>query len=273
MKKTKIISGTKEWAKENVNCVTGCSNNCRYCYARAMGVRFHRVTLDSWPDEQIREHDVKKQYRKVQGTPEGGMDIMFPTTHDVTPGTLGACLEVLGNILAPGNSALITSKPCPDCIRAVCDKYVAHNLAGTNQIMFRFTIGAMAESILWYWDRNAPSFQDRLAALEYAFRAGFRTSVSIEPMLDSDHVVKLFHTLKPFVTTSIWIGKMNKIRQRVQIITPEDEQMVQKIEAGQTDDRVRAIYATLKDKPLVRWKESFKQVLGLPLAEAAGEDR
>ena len=39
MTKSKIISGTKEWAKENVNCVTGCSNNCRYCYARAMGTR------------------------------------------------------------------------------------------------------------------------------------------------------------------------------------------------------------------------------------------
>lgn len=39
------------------------------------------------------------------------------------------------------------------------------------------------------------------------------------------------------------------------------------IEAGQTDERLRAIYATLKDELQVRWKESFKQVLGLPLAE------
>jgi hypothetical protein len=238
-----------------------------------MGVRFHRVTPQSWPDEQIREDDVKKQHRKVLGTPGGGMDIMFPTTHDLTPGTQDACLTVLGHILAPGNNVLITSKPCLDCIRAVCGKYAAHNISGSDQIMYRFTIGAMDEAILHYWDRDAPTFPERLAALEYAFRAGFRTSVSIEPMLDSAQVVPLFHKVKPFVTNSIWIGKMNKIRQRVQVVTPEDEQMVRQIEAGQTDERVKTIHAALKDEPLVRWKESFKQVLGLPLAEEAGKDR
>jgi hypothetical protein len=273
MTKAKIISGTKEWARKNVNCVTGCANDCRYCYARAMGVRFHRVTLDSWPQEQIREHDVEKKHRKVQGTPESGMDAMFPTTHDLTPNTLDACLTVLGRVLAPGNSILITSKPRLDCIRAVCDKYAAHSTSGSNRIMFRFTIGAIDEFILRYWDRNAPSFQERLAVLEYALRAGFRTSVSVEPLLDSDHLVQLFHTLKPFVTNSVWIGKMNKVRQRVQVITPEDQRMVEQIEAGQADEQVTAIYAALKDEPLVRWKDSFKQALALPLAEQAGEDR
>ena len=271
--KRKIISGTKEWARKNVNCVTGCYNNCRYCYARANGIRFHRVTLDSWPNEQIRDHDVKKAHRKVQGTPEGGMDIMFPTTHDLTPNTLDACLTVLDHILAPDNNVLITSKPRVDCIRAVCDKHAEHNIAGTNQIMFRFSIGAIDEAILRYWDRNAPTFKERLAALEYAYKAGFRTSVSAEPLLDSDGAVQLFQRVAPFVTNSVWIGKMNKVRQRVQVVTSEDRRMVDLIEAGQTDARIKAIYAALKDEPLVRWKESFKQVLGLPLAEEAGQDR
>ncbi len=269
----KIISGTKEWAKKNVNCVTGCSHDCRYCYARATGVRFKRVTIEDWHEERIRDHDVKKGYDKVEGTPEGGTDIMFPTTHDLSPNTLDACLTVLDHILVPGNSVLITSKPHLGSIRAVCDQFAAHNRAGTNLIMFRFTIGAMDDAILRYWDRNAPLFEERLAALKCAFRKGFRTSVSVEPMLDSDHVVELFHTLKPFVTNSIWIGKMNEVRRRVAIETPEDERMVRRIEAGQTDEQVRAIYAALKRDPLVRWKESFKQVLGLRLAEEAGEDK
>jgi hypothetical protein len=110
---------------------------------------------------------------------------------------------VLGHILAPGNSVLITSKPHPECIRAVCERFAAHNRTGTNRIMFRFTIGATDDVILRYWDRNAPTFRERLAALEYAFRAEFRTSVSVEPMLDSEHVAQLFHTLKPFVNNSI----------------------------------------------------------------------
>lgn len=33
--KSKIITlDTKEWVDSNVNCYFGCSNNCRYCYAK-----------------------------------------------------------------------------------------------------------------------------------------------------------------------------------------------------------------------------------------------
>ena len=269
----KSISGTKEWAKKNVNCVKGCSNNCRYCYARSMATRFKRSTDEGWPTETVCDRVVTQGFEKVKGTPKGGMDIMFPTTHDLTPNTLDACLRVLDHMLAPGNSVLITSKPRAECIRAVCDRLSEHNRDGSNLIMFRFTIGAMDDAILRYWDRNAPLFEDRLDSLKYAFRKGFRTSVSIEPMLDSDHVVALFRRLKPFVTNSIWVGKMNEVRRRVRIVTPEDEQMVQRIEAGQTDERVQSIFADLRHEPLARWKDSFRKVLGLPMATEAGEDR
>ena len=30
------ISGTKEWAVANVNCLTGCSHGCLYCFGKAM---------------------------------------------------------------------------------------------------------------------------------------------------------------------------------------------------------------------------------------------
>ena len=33
--------------------------------------------------------------------------------------------------------------------------------------------------------------------------------------------------------------------------------------AGQTKQRVREIYAELKGNPKIRWKDSYKQVLGL----------
>ncbi len=33
MSKSKTqITGTKEWAANNVNCILGCPHNCRYCY-------------------------------------------------------------------------------------------------------------------------------------------------------------------------------------------------------------------------------------------------
>ena len=36
--KPKPVSGTKEWADRNENCLDGCSHDCKYCYAKAMAV-------------------------------------------------------------------------------------------------------------------------------------------------------------------------------------------------------------------------------------------
>ena len=73
----------------------------------------------------------------------------------------------------------------------------------------RFTIGAMDDDVLRYWESGAPSFAERLAALKHAHGQGFRTSVSAEPMLDVPHAVELYEAVVPFVTDTIWFGKMN----------------------------------------------------------------
>lgn len=57
------------------------------------------------------------------------------------------------------------------------------------------------------------------------------------------------------------------------VIPGTDPAEIARIAAGQTDESVRRIHAALKDEPKVRWKESYKKVLGLKLAEKAGEDR
>lgn len=258
------ISGTREWAVKNVNCVNGCEHNCRYCYARWNAVeRFHRIEEGEWETPHVRQKDVRKQYGKIDG------QIMFPTTHDITPAVLEPCMVVLENLLRPGNQVLVVSKPHLDCIQAICDKFDKYK----DQILFRFTIGAMNDAILRYWEPGAPCFAERVSALVYAWKHGFDTSVSVEPMLDSENVVTMFHALKPVVTHSIWIGRMNKIASRVKIETNEDKAFVTSIEWGQREQRVVEIYHQLKNEPLVRWKESFKEVLGLELATEAGLDR
>ena len=68
----------------------------------------------------------------------------------------------------------------------------------------------------------------------------------------------------------IKIGKANRLRSRCVPGTSEEE--IARIEAGQTDERVREIYEELKDQPKVRWKESYKRVLGLEEAASAGLD-
>ena len=260
---TKPITGTKEWSVESVNIVLGCAHKCRYCYARANALRRKQIpSLAAWGETyyRLREEQVRKRRKNVGGT------VMFPSTHDILPEFLEPSLIVMRKILDAGNRLLVVSKPHLECIQTICREFETYR----HRILFRFTIGAMNNTILKYWEPGAPSFEERLASLKHAFDHGFETSVSCEPLLDSDHVEALFHTVFPYVTHSIWIGKLNMIDSRVE--PGSDPEAIRRIKEGQTDRRVREIYEALKCEPKVKWKESYKRVLGLELAEEAGLD-
>ena len=81
--------GTQEWSVKTINCCTGCSHDCRYCYAKEMAIRFKQLTASQWPLERIRTADVNKLQKKYDG------QVMFPSSHDITPNNLDACLTVL----------------------------------------------------------------------------------------------------------------------------------------------------------------------------------
>lgn len=265
MSKKKPISGTKEWAVHSVNCIRGCIHNCRYCFARHNAVnRFHQISsTEEWCNPQM----LQKEVDKNRGLRKGR--IMFPTNHDIVPEMLEPCLIVLKKLLAAGNEVLVVSKPHFNCIEAICEQCGEYR----KQLLFRFTIGAKESDILRYWEPGAPLFAERIKCLQYAFHHGFQTSVSAEPMLDAGKIVELFYIFEPFVTDGIWIGKMNQVRKRVEINSEEDERWVRFIEMTQTDERIRDIYDTLKQEPKVRWKESIKSIVGLPIAPVAGWDR
>jgi DNA repair photolyase len=248
----RMISGTKEWANHNVNICKGCSHNCRYCFARSMAVRFNRKTVENWHIDEIEQEKVTKPYRKLEGT------IMFPTSHDITPAILEQCFTVLEKMLKAGNEVLVVGKPHLECIKRLCQRLIDYS----EQILFRFTIGAQNEALLKFWEPGAPSYGERLNSLKYAFDNGFQTSISIEPMLDSENIELLVKDLQPFVTNAIWIGKMNQIRVRVAVDGPDTDQAIKRIEEGQIDERIRQIYATLKDHPHIKWKDSVKAVIG-----------
>ena len=255
------ISGTKEWSNHSVNCISGCSHNCRYCYARSMAHRFGRIkSQDEWADMKVKPAEVTKRRRKLDGR------VMFPTTHDITPETLAPCKDVLLNILAAGNEVLIVSKPHIECIETLCRDLKLFR----DRILFRFTIGSRNESILAYWEPGAPTYEERLACLRLAHKEGYATSVSCEPILDTTDAKGLCDELSPHVTDSIWIGKMNKVRSRATLDTSCNE--INRIEQGQTRESVIEVYGRLKDNPLVKWKESYKEVVGVNLARQAGLD-
>ena len=257
-KKSENIHGTKEWADKNYNCYKGCEHDCLYCYAHRSAKWRGQIKSDSeWPKQKICKDKVARCMGKI-----AERAVMFPTTHDISPKTLAACTTVLQHLLDGGNNVLVVSKPHLDCIKAICKTFADHR----DMILFRFTIGAYDETLLKYWDTHATTFKERLASLKHAFKQDFKTSVSIEPMLDSPNVVKLFQKLEPWVTDAIWIGKMNGVPKKA------GKQWELAIRAGQTDERIAEIYAALKKHPKVKWKDSIKKVVGLKMAQKAGLD-
>ncbi len=202
-KSRKITLGTKEWADSNVNCYYGCFNNCRYCYAKKMAIRFNRKTEDNWKVMVPNNMIINKNYRKRRGR------IMFPTSHDITEESLENCLIVLEKLLDAGNEVLITTKPQLKCISKICNKFSKFK----DLIQFRFTITSTNDQNLRFWEQGAPRFEERLKCVKYAFENEFKTSISIEPVLDIDPFI-LVNILLPYITESIWIGKMNYMKTK-----------------------------------------------------------
>lgn len=246
-------TGTQEWADINYNIARGCPHNCLYCYARANALRFKQInSREEWNTETINFKAVNKKWVKRNGV------IMFPTTHDITPTNLDACIIALKNILTPGNKVLIVSKPHISCVQKLC----AELEPWKEQILFRFTIGSLSESICSFWEPGAPSPAERFHALKYAFEQGFQTSVSIEPMLEGCYEATVtFEMVKRYVTDTVWIGKMNKIRNRVDMTNPNNQFMVEDIERLQIDKEILLLVERLKDEPKIRWKDSIKTVI------------
>ncbi len=262
--KVKAIRGTREWAVANIDCCTGCPHDCRYCYARYDAVdKKRRLSAGDWRICRVRPEDVEKVHPLYPG------QVMFPTTHDILPENLAECLTVIGRLLDAGNRVLVVSKPHLSCVEQMCRTFRDH----AGNLLFRFTITARTDDLLAFWEPGAPRYAERRESLCHAHAAGFQTSVSVEPMLETADVVEMVRELLPCVTHSIWLGKMNRIDRRVLVDCEEGRHQVERIRAGQEDPVIWNIYRQLREEPLVRWKESIKEVIGLELPDRPGLDR
>ncbi len=251
VKSKKEKDNVQDWADKGINVYRGCSNDCRYCYAREISVRQHGNTLDQWKNEVLNKNIVKKGWRKSDKF------LMFPTTHDITPGTYDVCEVVLTKVLKAGNTVLIVSKPRADLIAKLCDALNPYK----KQILFRFTIGAQDNELLSFWEPNAPAYEDRRKALKIAHEKGFNTSVSLEPMLDPANIEDLIEDLRAYTTDSMWIGTMTMIRKRVKNDSAQVEAEIVKIMTGQTPKKLESIYMKYKNDPLIKWKGHVRKAL------------
>ncbi|WP_018607164.1 radical SAM protein [Uliginosibacterium gangwonense] len=245
-------SGTLEWADHNENIQRGCSHNCKYCFAAANAHRFKTLARVNWHTESLTANAERTKYPKRHGV------IMFPSAHDITPGNLDACTRFLKLMLDAGNQVLIVSKPHTACIAHL----VAELATYRNQVMFRFTQGTMDAEVARFWEPGAPAPEERLEALRLAHGAGFRTSVSAEPLLGGlDTARAVLDAVRPFVTDTVWIGKLNRPRNRVDMKLPQNCLAIEAMEAEQSDANILALYAALQGDPLVRWKDSIMHVV------------
>lgn len=247
-------TGTNEWAEFTENICIGCSNNCRYCYAAHMASTMYGgwCRRGDWSNERFNNRANIKSYPIRNGV------VMFPSTHDITPFNVDAYVRVATLILEKGNRLLIVSKP-----RVVCIKHLVGELEPfREQILFRFTVGNMDASVTDFWEPGAPPPLERLHCLALAQENGFKTSVSIEPMLGGhSSTLEVVNCVKPFVTETIWVGKMNKIRTRVDMNDPKALEWVQAIEDQQCDSAILGLYRDLKNDPKIRWKDSVMDVV------------
>jgi DNA repair photolyase len=217
-----------------------------------MAKRFGRATEKTWQNMIIREDVVSQNFRKYSGR------VMFPSSHDIfdLPEYEDACFTVLEKLLKSGNDVLITTKPRFAVIKKIEKDFSKFK----DQIQFRFTITSSDNDLLQFWEPNAPLFEERLKSLQYAFRKGYKTSVSIEPFLDYDPQ-PLVTKISPFVTESIWLGIMNYIPRKN--LRKDEIPYYDSIRENYCDEHLKEIYDTLHLSPKIRWKDSIKTRLSL----------
>lgn len=218
-----------------------------------MAIRFKRKTPDTWKEEVVNTEKVEKNYRKRDGV------IMFPSSTDITPNTVDASLVVLKKHLSAGNDMLIVTKPHFDVLVRLCDELKQYK----EQFIFRFTIGSISTETLKFWEPNAPSFEERLSALEYAYQNGFSTSISMEPTLDL-FPEKVVERVYDMVTNDIWIGLPNMLDRRLKMNGYGNDEQVMKASAelqkGQSVEWVLSLVEKYKDDPKILWKDSIRKI-------------
>ena len=261
--KVRIGHGTREWSESSYNIGSGCRHACIYGFCRQHALRFGKIkTGEEWAVEHCSASKIVKRFGRRKGV------IMMPTMHDITPGPyLHGSLVVLRSMLEAGNEVLVVSKPHLECVVRICEELEEFK----DRLMFRFTIGSTSDDDLAFWEPGAPFFSERLASLHYARGHNYETSVSMEPLLCStDGALDLVQAVDPLVTDTIWIGIMNKARERTAWIKeddprrPELETRLQQIERTAHAINLRRLFVALEPNLKVRWKDSIKAALNLP---------
>lgn len=257
---TENKTGTREWSDHSCNIGVGCKNDCIYCYAAANALRFGNIkNRDEWCKERI-AGGYSKPVKKLDGV------IMFPTTHDITEFYQPYAEQKLFELLNVGNNVLVVSKPDFEIMQRVLSQFMEYK----KQLEIRYTIGTTYDDMSRYFEPGASLPEERFRALQWAYSQGFKTSVSIEPMLGSvDEAAKVVDAVTPFTVGKIWIGKMNKPHQRIDK-KHHNSVFFERLEMAQCDTEIIRLARWYRGNEIIEWKDSIKQV---KIVEVKNENR
>ena len=250
-----MTKGTKEWAETNFNFQKGCRNDCVYCYAKATAIRFGTATAESWKEPVI---SIPEHYPH-------GKSVLFPSSHDISSANVNAAIDCLTGLLKKDNRILIVTKAQASAVNSIIRAMESPALSSyKDKVSFRVTMGTADEVLLRRFEPGAPDFHERFMALRSLFMAGFKTSVSAEPLLGGvDTFNDLYLRVKRYVTDTVWVGVMNMPRQRIRINTRNtfDESIIDWIIKRQSPDEMYRLYLKYRDDEMVSFKDSIINIV------------
>jgi len=200
-------TGVAQWADKSANIQTGCRNGCLYCYAQAMAQRFKRIAgRETWLYPSLNKPGKFPRDSRV----------MFPTTHDITLDNIHRIVDATGAMLDRGNTILFVTKAGPTPIDLLL-YYLDQFPHSRKSIEFRFSITTLNYKTQRFWEPDAPHIIDRIEAMKDANCAGFRVSVSCEPMLfkDEAEILPHFQAMILAGASEVWYGYLKNARARI----------------------------------------------------------
>lgn len=250
-----MTQGTREWAETNFNFQKGCRNDCTYCYAKATAIRFGTATPEGWKTPVV---SMPEHYPH-------GKSVMFPSSHDISSANVDKAIECLTELLKRDNHVLIVTKAQASAVNSIIHAMDSPALSTyKDKVAFRVTIGTADEVLLRRFEPGAPDFHERFMAFRSLFMAGFKTSVSAEPLLGGiDTFNDLYLRVKRYVTDTIWVGVMNMPRQRIHMNTTGtfDESLIDWIIKKQSPEEMYRLYQKYKDDEMVSFKDSIIDIV------------
>ncbi len=248
--KPKFGHKNHQWACFSYNIMASrkqCPNNCAYCYMKPMNRRF-RGEMD--PIEDLFQSDpkkVRKGWRSV--SPENAKLYMFPSSHDIFPESVNDYVMTALTILRSGHRILCVSKPRFLCIQHICAVLSAYK----QSFSFRFTITTNDNSIIRRLEGNSPLYEERLESLKYASKAGFNTSVSMEPFISDPRPI--IEACEPWAST-IWLGTMSSMNELKSSLPDEFDRLTQLYQK----EILLYLVSLYSTNPKIFWKESVMKI-------------